>query len=212
MNIKELNQRIEKLKGEPITQATYANIFCVTAPAISKRFDKESDVTVDELIKACRHFEVNPCDVLDGKIKDSVEIKYYENPKVRDIIVHSKLHNIWKDRELVHDIWGKDEKNLRVIKMLGDSMRTCDGDSINPSDILIIDTSLTNPLISGIYAFTTEGQNNIFIAILMQNGDGSITFSYKNKYYESYTRSKEELEEFKFKIIGKVIHNESKLI
>jgi hypothetical protein len=212
MNIVELNEVLEKLTGDTITQATYANLFCVSPPAISKRFDKLSDVTVVELIKACKHFAVNPCDVVDGKVKDSVEIKYYENPKVRDIIVHSKLHNIWKDRELVHDIWGKDEKNLRVIKMLGDSMRTCDGDSINPSDILIIDTSLTNPLISGIYAFTTEGQNNIFIAILMQNGDGSITFSYKNKYYESYTRSKEELEEFKFKIIGKVIHNESKLI
>lgn len=212
MKIKELITTFEKLTGGTITQSVLADTWCLTEPAISKRVKNNSDVTVDELIRACKRFEINLCDVLDGKVKDSVEIKYYENPKVRDIIVHSKLHNIWKDRELVHDIWSKDEKNLRVIKMLGDSMRTCDGDSINPSDILIIDTSLTNPLISGIYAFTTEGQNNIFIAILMQNGDGSITFSYKNKYYESYTRSKEELEEFKFKIIGKVIHNESKLI
>ena len=212
MNITELNEVLEKLTGGTITQATYANLFCVSPPAISKRFDKLSDVTVAELIKACKHFEVNPYDVLDGKVKDSVEIKYYDNPKVKDIIRHAKINSIWKDRELVHDVWAKDEKYLRVIKMFGDCMRTCSGDSINPCDILIIDTSSTNPVVSGIYAYTTEGQNNIFIAILMQNCDGSITFSYKNKYYDSYTQTKEELEAMQFKIVGKVIHNESKLI
>jgi predicted transcriptional regulator len=212
MKINELIKILGKLSNETITQSSLANIWCLTEAAISKRVKANSDITVEELIRTCKHYDICVSDVLDGKVKDSVEIKYYDNPKVRDIIVHSKLHNIWKDRELVHDIWGKNEKNLRVIKMLGDSMRTCDGDSINPSDILIIDTSLTNPLISGIYAFTTRGQSNIFIAIIMQNDDGGITFSYKNKYYESYTRSKEELEENQFEIIGKVIHNESKLI
>jgi hypothetical protein len=212
MKIKELTNRIEKLTGQTVTQATLAQIYCISAPAMSKRFDKNSDITVDELFKTCKYFDMSPCTVLSGKEKDSVEIKYYENPKVKELITHSKLHNIWKDREVVHDIWNKNEKDLRVIKMFGDCMRTGEGDSINPGDVLIIDITQTNSLVSGIYAYSAGGQGNIFIARIKQNDDGSITFMYKNKYYEPHTRSKEELEENDFRIIGKVIHNESKLI
>jgi hypothetical protein len=209
MNIKELTIAIENLTGEVVTQSKLAEINCVTAATMCKRFSNNSDVTVSELIRVAKHYGLNPCELLaKGKVRDSVEIKYYENPKVRDIITHSKVNNIWKDREVVQDVWGKSEKNLRVIKMFGDCMRGF----ISPGDILIIDTSLTNPLASGMYAFTSGNNDAIFIAILKQNPDNSITFSYINDNYESRTRTFEELNEINFEIIGKVIHNESKLI
>ena len=212
MKIKELITTFEKLTGETITQSVLAETWCLTEAAISKRVKSNLEITVDELIKACRRYDISPCSVLGGKEKDSVEIKYYENPKVKSIIRHSKIHNIWKDREVVHEIWNKDEKDLRVIKMFGDCMRTGEGDSINPGDVLIIDITSTNPLASGIYAFLSGGQDCIFIARLKKNIDGSITFMYKNNDYDSHTRTKKELEENEFQIIGKVIHNESKLI
>lgn len=209
MNIKELTIAIEELTGEAVTQAKLAEINCVTAATISKRFSNNSDVTVSELVRIAKYYGVNPCELLaKGEIKDSVEIKYYENPKVKDIITHSKVTNIWKDREVVYDIWNKKEKDLRVIKMFGDCMRGL----IAPGDILIIDTSQKNPLASGIYAFTSGRNDAIFIAIIKQNADDSITFSYSNGNYESRTRTFEELNEINFEIIGKVVHNESKLM
>ena len=209
MKIKELISAIEKMTGEIVTQAKLAEVYCVTPAAMSKRFSNNSDVTVEELIKAGKHYKINPCELLaKGKIRDSVEIKYYENPKIKNTITHCKITNIWKDREVVHDIWHKDEKDLRVIKMFGDCMRGI----ICPGDILVIDISSTNPMAGGIYAFTSGRNDAIFIAIIKQNADDSITFIYPNENYDTHTRSYEELQEINFEIIGKVIHNESKLI
>lgn len=211
MYIKELIRNIERCKNDNITQAQLAKAFDCGVTSISQRAGRRSEVTISELIKACEFFEIPVEQVLlnEVKIRDAVEIKYYECPKLGNLIKHKKITSVWLDREIVEDVWQKNKEDLRAIKMLGDSM---DGGvkPIKAGDVLIFDTTRTNTLESGVFAYTTGG--NIFIARIKQTMN-SLIFSVSNPKYEAYTNEKtfEELQDLNFRVIGKYIHNASVL-
>lgn len=141
---------------------------------------------------------------------DAVEVVYYENPKLKNIIRNKKVTSVWRDREITHDIWEEDEHTLRAIRMPGDSM---DGGtySIKNNDVLIIDTKDTDTLASGVFAYTTQNDSLLFVSDIKKRMDGSLKFTFWNKdRYPEVTHSPESLAAMNFKVIGRVIHNESK--
>lgn len=141
---------------------------------------------------------------------DAIEVVYYENPKLKNVIRNKKVTSVWRDREITNDIWEVDERTLRAIKMPGDSM---DGGiySIKNNDILIIDTKDTDTLASGVFAYTTQNDSLLFVSDIKQKMDGSLKFIFWNKErYPEVVHSPEKLVAMDFKVIGRVIHNESK--
>ena len=211
MDIKKLIRSIERCKDENITQKQLAEAWNCGVTSVSQRAGRKSYVTVDELIKACDYFEVPVEQVLleETKIRDVVEIKYYECPKLGNLIKHKKITSVWLDREIVEDVWHKNPQDLRAIKMLGDSM---DGviTPIKAGNVLIFDITRTNTLESGIFAYTSGNGETIFVAQIKQTMN-SLIFSVSNPLYESYTNEKtfEELKQLNFKVIGRYLHNAS---
>lgn len=202
---------LDALKILDISQADMAVALEVTPGAISKRVNSESELKVSELLILQNYFkkdlfgmyalsnpQVNSC------VPDAVEIVYYDNPKLTNIIKTPEVTSIWLDRELVHNKWHKNERDLRTLSMPGDNMNGGD-DPIFNGDMLIIDISSTDVRRSGIYAFTTQGETNLFVNILRQRVDGNIEFSHWNSQYSSSIRTVEELKELDFKIIGRMI-------
>lgn len=42
--------------------------------------------------------------------KEAIEIKYYESPNLTNTIKNPAISNIWLNKELIHNVWQKDEK------------------------------------------------------------------------------------------------------
>lgn len=212
---------IQENINRSISQAEIANILGTSSVAINKRIARKSELKVSEAVKLIDHYG---CNLFDSCIQndnmlskssqnrlDSVEIVYYENSNLDKTIKNPLITSLWVDRELVRDVWKKDETKLRTIKMPGDVMNGGER-AIKNLDMLIIDLSSTDILSSGIYAYTTNDDNFIFINGIKQKPDGSVKFYYWNKTYSEAVYKLDDLHKINFKVIGRVIKNMSALI
>lgn len=200
----------QALKLAQINQVEAAHILNVTPMAISKRVNKNSELKVSELVKlqdatGRNLFQSSTQD--NNTRRDRIEIKYLNlggtwNEKLRNPLVTS----IWFDRELLTNIWRKNPENLRIVKMIGDRMNGGEYPLKN-DDILILDISEKEIINSGIYIFSTQNDDNVFINTVEKKIDGGVRFSFFNKYYPDKVYTAEELEQLDFKIIGRVIKN-----
>lgn len=210
MNINELISALNEKSQKEITQAEIANWFGCYESNISRRVKNNSEITVSELEKASNGSGIAITELLNivGKYPDSVEIKYYDGLNIsEELIKHAKVDSIWYDKQIVHNVWEKDENNLKCIRMIGDRMQTGEADTINRGDVIIFDTTMTDPLCSGVFVYTAGLEDVLFVGHIEKNLDGSLTFTYRNSNYNKRTKSTEELEELEFKILGRYIKN-----
>lgn len=191
-----------------ISQAEAASILNDSQVNISRKISRGDEIKISELQKFQKHFGLNLFRKYFKKFPDAVEIHYYKDDELDELIKNPLVTSVWMDREIVNDVWVKDEKKIVKISMIGDCM---DGGPrpIKNGDILFIDTSETNILASGIYAYTT-GNSDIFVANIKRYLD-KVEFSFFKEGYEIEPRTMEELEELNFTVIGRVIHNQSEL-
>lgn len=211
MKMTDLIETFSRVKKRPITQSEIAKALVTNEANISNKKARKSEVTVSELLMCCQYFQV-PIEALikdEDKIRDVKEIVYYENEKLHDLIRHPEVSSVWKDRQVLYKKWKKHEENLRAISMFGDSM---DGGArpIKNGDMLIIDTTETNTLSSGIYVYTTKRKDKLYVAYIKENMD-EVVFSFSNPLCKEISRTSEELKELGFEIIGRVIHNDSEV-
>lgn len=204
------------LKLLNITQSDLAGVFNVTPGAISKRVNSKSELKVSELLCLQEHYNIDlfgryarSAAKIEGRIADAVEIVYwdsaasgFESSSVSSVIKRDEITSFWLDRELVHDVWEKDEKDLRILAMPGDNMNGGDAPIFN-EDLLVIDTKSKEILRSGIYAYTTRA--GVFVNNIRQKADGSIMFSHRNKQYTPATYSMKDLKAVDFEVIGRMI-------
>lgn len=193
-----------------LNQVEAANILNVTPMAVSKRVNKNSELKVSELIKLQ---EATGCNLLGNssydvsKRRERVEIKYlYLTDTWDEKLKNPLVTSVWLDRELITNIWRKNPDDLRIVKMIGDRM--CGGEyPLNNDDILIVDISEKEIINSGIYIFTTQDDENVFINTVEKKIDGGVRFTFFNKYYPDKVYTLQQLQDLDFKIIGKVIKN-----
>ena len=138
-----------------ITQAEIANSLGVSQTNINKRLKTNSEVKVSEVHALQEQFNCNILRHLGFNIPDAVEILPYNNPEYAHLILNPKITSIWNDRQLTHDEWEENEKNLRYLTMPGSSM---DGGvfPIPNGATLIVDTSSTDILSAGVFAYITK--------------------------------------------------------
>ena len=221
-----MKDRIKQIRlGLKMSQKDFAREIDVVQQQLSKYERGENKPSTEFLIKLIEKMDVNINWLLTGygnmfnsaelgnENAKSVEIKYYESPKISDTIKNPVVESIWLDKNMVNNIWRKDEKNLRIIQMPGDYMQGGYNDfSISNSDIVVVDIKSTNVSLSGIYAYTTQNNEFIFIKSIQRVADGSLMFNVFNDKYQSVVYREEELKKIDFKVIGRVIKNLSKCI
>lgn len=191
-----------------ISQADAAEILNDSQVNVSRKINRGDEIKISELQKFQKHFGVNLFKKYFKKFPDAIEIRYYKDDEIDELVKNPLVTSIWLDRQMVNDVWVKDENKLIKIAMVGDCMNG-GARPIKNGDMLIIDTSETNILASGIYAYTT-GKSDIFVANIKRCMD-QVEFSFFKEEYESILRTMEELEELNFTVIGRVIHNQSEL-
>lgn len=211
MNVIRLCALIQILKNDTISYADIANALDVKRQYIAKMKDKE--LTEDQLKKIEKKYEITipreftiSCSsqsVLNGMI----EINYWnESPENFHKIKNPLITSLWFDREVVYDEWKKDAKNLCIIAMPGDEM---DGGEypFRNGNILLIDKSITDISNSGIYFYTTQGNQSVFVNRIQERFDGTILLGFANPTYEDRIVTKEQLEQADFKVVGRVVKN-----
>ncbi len=214
-----MDTRIKQIRTKlGFQQGDFARQMGVHQQQLSKYERGENKPSAEFFTKLVEKFRINinwlltgdgemfMCKCAEGKHPDAVEIKYFENPELLDTIKNPAITSIWLDRELVHDVWKRDEKNLRIMQMTGDIMDGGDTPIKNQA-MLVIDTSITDIMLSGVYAYTTRDDNFIFINCIKQKIDGRVLFYYWNKNYDDVVYTHADLEKINFKVIGRVIKN-----
>ena len=138
---------------------------------------------------------------------EKIEIHYWGKglpceKKLRNPLITS----MWFDREVINNVWQKDESALSIISMPGDKM---DGGDIpfKNGDILVIDKTQTDISISGIYFYTTNNNEDIFVNNFRKRFDGTIVLGFTNSKYEDSIVTIDQLETAGYKVIGRVIKN-----
>ena len=74
-------------------------------------------------------------------------------------------------------------------------------------DILIIDRTQTDISISGIYFYTTNNDEDVFVNNFRKRFDGTVVLGYTNSKYEDSIVTIDQLEAAGYKVIGRVIKN-----
>ena len=211
-------KRLKELrKSLNIQQGEFAKSLGILQQQLSKYERGENKPSADFFLKLIEKTNVNMNWLLTGKgdmfaknsnsnTPDAVEIIYYENPTLIETIKNPVITSIWMDRELIHDVWHKHEKNLRTLQMLGDTM---DGGEtpIKNKDMLIVDISDTNIQASGIFVYTTKNGSLIFVNGIKQSPDGTYRFYFRNLNYKEIHYTLEDLEKLGFRVIGRVVKN-----
>lgn len=138
---------------------------------------------------------------------EKIELQYWGKGlpcegKIKNPLVTS----MWFDREVINGGWQKDEHNLNIVAMPGDKM---DGGDIpfKNGDILIIDRTQTDISISGIYFYTTNNDEDVFVNNFRKRFDGTVVLGYTNSKYEDSIVTIDQLEAAGYKVVGRVIKN-----
>lgn len=143
----------------------------------------------------------------DSKYPGKIQIKYWgEGLPCEEKLKNPLVTSVWFDREVINDGWQKDEKNLNIIAMPGDKM---DGGDIpfKNGDILIIDKTQTDISISGVYFYTTNNDEDIFVNNFRKRYDGDIILGFTNSKYKDEPTTIEKLEAAGYRVVGRVIKN-----
>jgi transcriptional regulator with XRE-family HTH domain len=184
------------------TQVEIAKALNTSQMNISRRVNNKSELKVSEVHALQEYFNCNILRHLGFNIPDAVEIKPYNNPEYEHLILNPKLKSIWNDRQLTRDEWEEDEANLRYLSMPGNNM---DGGifPITNGAPLIVDTSSTDILQAGVFAYITNA--GYFVNKIKVRADGKVEFIHANPIIENREYTQEELTEMGFKVIGRMI-------
>ena len=137
---------------------------------------------------------------------EQYNIQYWEG--LPDNLKRPKITSIHTDRELIYEDWQLKHDNLRVIPMKGDSLQNY-WYPMRHNDILAFDISNKDLNNDGIFVFTTNNRENIYIRKLNLRMDGNIdVLDYKEPTPVIVkTITLEMAKEVDFEIIGRVFKN-----
>ena len=150
-------------------------------------------------------------DLFYSKKDSSSEITYYMvngscGPGVL-ILEEPDVKTIWLDNDLIYKILRTKPENLHIIRAEGDSMVDAD---IYEGDILLVDKSRIDPMISGIYVFTTQNNELVYIKRLQLRPDNVLEVISENKSYKTLEYTNQDIEKLDLRIKGRIIKNLSR--
>lgn len=170
---------------------------------------KDKSLTKEQIsmIEKALNVNLSPAASSSSNSTDKIELQYWgKGLPCEEKLQNPLVKSMWFDREVINDVWQKDEQSLSIIAMPGDKM---DGGDIpfKNGDILIIDRTRTDISISGIYFYTTNNDEDVFVNNFRKRFDGTVVLGYTNSKYEDSIVTIDQLEAAGYKVIGRVIKN-----
>ena len=178
----ELLKQDTKLNKDKKFNATkLSKILGVDKSTISSRVNKgNSEVTVSELQKVEKALNIS---ILSNFGENFSKITRYDvsgscGPGYGLVGIEPEIKYLMLDNNLIYKILRSKPEDLYIIQAKGDSMEDA---GIYEDDVLLIDKSKTNPQINGIYVFTTQNNEFVFIKRLRYRLDGVLEVISANK-------------------------------
>ena len=170
---------------------------------------KDKPLTQEQIAKIEETLKVNlsPTTSSNSSSTGKIELQYWgKGLPCEEKLKNPLVNSMWFDREVINEVWKKDEHNLSIIAMPGDKM---DGGDIpfKNGDILIIDRAQTDISISGIYFYTTNNDEDVFVNNFRKRFDGTVVLGYTNSKYNDSIVTIDQLESAGYKVVGRVIKN-----
>jgi predicted DNA-binding protein YlxM (UPF0122 family) len=140
----------------------------------------------------------------------ALTIPYWDDCELnKEKIINPCFSELQVDLQKIIHVYKANYENLRVIAMPGDEM---DGGAtpLRNNDMLLIDISINDTSSTGVYF--CRNNSSIFVRRIVELVGEGIYISVDNPIYADILNGKmsyKELEEVGFKVIGKVIGNES---
>lgn len=199
MKLKNLTTLLTNALGTPINQSMLAQSLGITRQTISNRVKNDSELTVSELAKIEKYFNVNITNQVKGLSSDEILINYYPNIFAScgngSIVFSENKEVISMPRSLFANY--SRNKTYSMINARGDSMSPF----IDDNDKLVVEHSEGEQIIDNkIYVFCYK--NEFFVKRLAKNIDELIIKS-DNPVYTQRTIKSHELGDVL--IIGQVI-------
>lgn len=199
MKLKNLTTLLTNALGTPINQSMLAQSLGITRQTISNRVKNDSELTVSELAKIEKYFNVNITNQVKGLSSDEILINYYPNIFAScgngSIVFSENKEVISMPRSLFANY--SRNKTYSMINARGDSMSPF----IDDNDKLVVEHSEGEQIIDNkIYVFCYK--NEFFVKRLAKNIDELIIKS-DNSVYTQRTIKSHELGDVL--IIGQVI-------
>lgn len=205
MKYNECLNKIEKLKGFKPKHSEIAKILNVNATALVNRANRNGNIKELEIEQIEDYFGID----LTGDT-DCVEIPYYDvkGSCGTGLMVCGEptVSGVKFDNNMISKILRRKPSNLHIIEASGDSMES----DIFEKDVLLIDVSEINPMIPGIYVFTTQNNEYVFIKRLSLRPDGVLDVISTNPKYPPYQFTVGDMERLNFSVKGRVIKNLSR--
>lgn len=205
MKYNECLNKIEKLKGFKPKHSEIAKILNVSATALVNRANRNGNIKELEIEQIEDYFGID----LTGDT-DCVEIPYYDvkGSCGTGLMVCGEptVSGVKFDNNMISKILRRKPSNLHIIEASGDSMES----DIFEKDVLLIDVSEINPMIPGIYVFTTQNNEYVFIKRLSLRPDGVLDVISTNPKYPPYQFTVGDMERLNFSVKGRVIKNLSR--
>lgn len=216
MRHSELLETLQKLIFRKPTQQELADILGCQIGVISARASRDSKYKFEELIKIEKHYNIsfvtenNVMNILDiierNENEECFDIKYWE--ELPENLKRAKVHSVHTDREIIENDWQLKHENIRVIPMKGNSLQNY-WYPMRHNHILAFDITNKDLNNDGVFVFTTNNGENIYIRKLNLLFDGNINIvDYTNpEPVIVKTVSPERAKEVDMQIIGRVFKN-----
>ncbi len=179
MKIKNLTMLLTTALGEPVNQTMIANSLGITRQTISNRIKNDSELTVSELAKIEKYFNVNITNQVRGVSSNDILIDYYPDVFAScgsGSIVFSEDKEIISMPQMLFSHYSRGKK-YSMICARGDSMEPF----INDGDKLLVEHCNGEQIIDNkVYVFCYK--NEFFVKRLSKNVDELIVKS-DNKTY-----------------------------
>lgn len=199
MKLKNLTILLTNALGTPVNQSMLALSLGITRQTISNRIKNDSELTVSELSKIEKYFNVNITNQVKGLSSNDIMVDYYPDVFAscgNGAIVFSEEKEIISIPRSLFTNYSK-AKSYSMIRARGDSMSPF----INNDDKLIIEHSDGEQIVDNkIYVFCYK--NEFFVKRLSKNVDEIVVKS-DNPVYSSRVIANSDFGELN--IIGVVV-------
>ena len=136
---------------------------------------------------------------------DKIELHYWTN--LPEQYKNRQIDSVWVDKKIIERVWKLNSDTLCIVPMIGNSMSNYLY-PIKNNDILIVDTKQNDISNSGIYFATTQNNTKLWfqeIQLLLNENIEFRTYLSNKEVIQTYSR--QQLIDFDFKLIGRVIKN-----
>ncbi|MCQ2975148.1 MAG: hypothetical protein MJ211_10130 [Bacteroidales bacterium] len=185
--------------------STFSKALCLSRATVDKRLSNGSSLKYDEIFLLSKAYQI-PIKLFFNadKLPKYITIDYIDFSKH-----HTNFKYYFMDFKVAYEYKRYfNYKDFKIYMMETDRLANPNGYLyIRANDVVLVDTSETSIKRAGLYLYQCNNKSYHSIAYIEENFNGSVDFTFTYPEKHTKNRTKQELEELKFVVVGRVLKN-----